>query len=900
MKKFKRIIALITVAMFLLSIAAPSAFAATKEEAFGRLNALGVAYGDDKGDPMYDKSFTRAEAAAIMVNLLGMKAAINSAKGATKFKDVPATHWASGVVNLAVGAGVIKGYPDGSYKPNKEVTYAEMSAMLVQVLGYAPKLQGTWPSNVIGKAAQLGLLDGVSVTDVNAAAVRSNVFLAADKATTVKPLKETKDGYEEDTKTLMEAKLTVTKKAEATVTATPAYSAALDKNKITVDYPAGAAVDYETLTTIDTINPDDYYGLKVEAWLKDDKVFFLNVKNDSADILVDTIEEMRDASGNKLVATTKIADTVGGAVYAIKLDSSDKVITVVPGTTAYKKNFADTSASNTIGYGASVKVILGSDGKAAKVLASSYSNGIVDSIDTTNEKITMDSETVTAGSTIELKDKKVKLYRNGAVAKLADLKKGDVLDFIDTGDVKIVYANDKTATGKLTSVLDDGKSKDESYNKFIFKVGDKDYKSTKFVFYSTNNGDTYTKTTGDTNVLTSAFNSLLNKDLTVKLDKSGKAAYLIAGSAADSSDIPVLVKYIKRVATTETKRYIYVTKFDGTNTYYEVTKDTKINGIKINEDALKELNAYAIGVAAGPRVLTTTPAAEIVVGDVVKLNLNADNTVNEIKTYGSDLQTAGSYAVSKDNDTFMVTGGTNLIVDTNTKLVKVKTAVTNNVASDGIADAIGATYYDDVESVTWASAETLSGAELNKAAAVVKDGGKAKYIVFKDPTTAVATSDYFGVVVGLGTNGSGDSFLTLGYDGKVEDKVGSIPGSPARKNVVKFKLKPDGKIDTGAVLNAEAVYSTYVDYKVDSISDRQVKLIPASATYVDVAGAPAQYIIVDLAKVKVWDVDVNTTTPVTMTLNDIIGKYVQVYDEFNTDGVAIADGVYDFIMVVKK
>ena len=210
MKKTKRFVALLIVAMFLISAAASSSIAATKEEAFARLNALGIAVGDTSGDPLYDKAFTRAEAAAIMVKLYGLDAhAFNAAMGPTKFKDVASSHWASGAVNLAVGTGISQGYPDGTYKPDENVSYAELSAMLVGVLGYTPKLQGTWPSNVISKATELGLFDGVNVTDYNAAALRSDVFLAADNALDTKPLNQTKDGYEEDTKTLMERKFSV-------------------------------------------------------------------------------------------------------------------------------------------------------------------------------------------------------------------------------------------------------------------------------------------------------------------------------------------------------------------------------------------------------------------------------------------------------------------------------------------------------------------------------------------------------------------------------------------------------------------------------------------------------------------------------------------------------------------
>ncbi|MGO4734360.1 S-layer homology domain-containing protein [Paenibacillus sp. 2KB_22] len=55
---------------------------------------------------------------------------VEAAQATTKFKDVPATHWASSAINLAVEQGYFKGYADGTFKPSSPVTKAEMASIL--------------------------------------------------------------------------------------------------------------------------------------------------------------------------------------------------------------------------------------------------------------------------------------------------------------------------------------------------------------------------------------------------------------------------------------------------------------------------------------------------------------------------------------------------------------------------------------------------------------------------------------------------------------------------------------------------------------------------------------------------------------------------------------------------
>lgn len=51
-----------------------------------------------------------------------------------QFKDVPTTHWAASAIAAAVEAGVIKGYDDGTFRPEQPVTRAELAVIVARML----------------------------------------------------------------------------------------------------------------------------------------------------------------------------------------------------------------------------------------------------------------------------------------------------------------------------------------------------------------------------------------------------------------------------------------------------------------------------------------------------------------------------------------------------------------------------------------------------------------------------------------------------------------------------------------------------------------------------------------------------------------------------------------------
>jgi len=80
-------------------------------------------YGNYKFMP--SGTLTRAEAATIIARAFNLQ----SASSVASFPDVGNSHWAKDFINAAALHGIIRGYPDGSFRPNEPVTRAEMTVM---------------------------------------------------------------------------------------------------------------------------------------------------------------------------------------------------------------------------------------------------------------------------------------------------------------------------------------------------------------------------------------------------------------------------------------------------------------------------------------------------------------------------------------------------------------------------------------------------------------------------------------------------------------------------------------------------------------------------------------------------------------------------------------------------
>ncbi len=107
----------------------------------------------------------RAEICALLMKAKGSKPEKGGVK--TTFKDVKKKHWASPYIAEAAKLGIVKGYPDGSFKPKKKITRAEGLTMIARFAGiekqvYAGQFSDVkskfWGAQIISGAYKAGIL----------------------------------------------------------------------------------------------------------------------------------------------------------------------------------------------------------------------------------------------------------------------------------------------------------------------------------------------------------------------------------------------------------------------------------------------------------------------------------------------------------------------------------------------------------------------------------------------------------------------------------------------------------------------------------------------------------------------------------------------------------------------
>lgn len=77
-----------------------------------------------------ERALTRAELATLLVRAKGIKLGSESARRV--FKDVKPGFWAAKYIELAQREGLVKGYPDRTFRPNNKINKAEGIAVLVR------------------------------------------------------------------------------------------------------------------------------------------------------------------------------------------------------------------------------------------------------------------------------------------------------------------------------------------------------------------------------------------------------------------------------------------------------------------------------------------------------------------------------------------------------------------------------------------------------------------------------------------------------------------------------------------------------------------------------------------------------------------------------------------------
>ena len=163
----KKSISILLLVAVLLTMAAPAAAFSditdqTTQKEVAVLQMMGVINGTSDNTFSPGGTLTRAQFCKMAVIMMGRGEEEPLYRNRTIFPDVRSSHWARGYINLAVtipvgadedgngGVKLIRGMGDGTFRPDRNITYAEAVTILIRMLGYSDKDAGmSWPNGFL-------------------------------------------------------------------------------------------------------------------------------------------------------------------------------------------------------------------------------------------------------------------------------------------------------------------------------------------------------------------------------------------------------------------------------------------------------------------------------------------------------------------------------------------------------------------------------------------------------------------------------------------------------------------------------------------------------------------------------------------------------------------------------
>lgn len=136
------------------------------QQYIGILQQRGTIGGFPDGSFKPDQGITRSQFAAIAVKALGLPQGGRE----VEFRDLPKTHWAYKAICSASDAGLVGGFPDGSFRPEDKLTRAQALVILAKALNKGSNdttvldkyKDGTsvaaWAAPSVAKAASAGII----------------------------------------------------------------------------------------------------------------------------------------------------------------------------------------------------------------------------------------------------------------------------------------------------------------------------------------------------------------------------------------------------------------------------------------------------------------------------------------------------------------------------------------------------------------------------------------------------------------------------------------------------------------------------------------------------------------------------------------------------------------------
>lgn len=178
--KLNRFIFLLIICLFFNSVVFADGVTQEQIDIANSLTKMGYVKGYPDGDLKLESNITRAEFTVLALRLLDKEHLIEDYKKNTSFNDVSKDYWASAYINIAVKESLIKGYSDNTFRPDNNISHAEILTILIRILDHEntkEAAKGTkWYSYYVNKSKELGISNDISES-VTKDAKRVDVFV---------------------------------------------------------------------------------------------------------------------------------------------------------------------------------------------------------------------------------------------------------------------------------------------------------------------------------------------------------------------------------------------------------------------------------------------------------------------------------------------------------------------------------------------------------------------------------------------------------------------------------------------------------------------------------------------------------------------------------------------------
>lgn len=771
-------------------------------KAVERLSAFGIVDGMDDGKYHPELEVTREQFAKVLVEALGLGSAAEAALGGTQFADVEAGRWSAGYINVAVGQGILKGYPDGTFQPAAKVKYSEAVTMLVRALGYQDSfLPGSWPGNYVAKAAEEGVTKGVAFSpsgfaDRGSMAVMVDNTLDADvvKISEYGTLTGTEIKYAKSETTLLEEKLEIFKLEEAVVVGTPKVDNGIDEDQIKVeigeDYVVDdKGIDYEegkekTFDVLDTVDNTNLLGLSLNVYINDDKeVVYVEESDSPFKVIYDVIDSAEKVNEDevtfiKLDKDYEFEMDGNDEDYKIYIDNEEADIDDL--AKLVKDNKDQVFVKAVLSDKGNIKVIdaYDWDGPKSGVVKEASESSLVYFVDDADDEDTFKAKDY---------DKVVVMDSTGKAMTLADIQKNDVIYINDedqnNDDLEEAASGDEVAY--VVVVRDSLSGNVERYNQAKMEVrvdGDNLDVTGEATVSSNDNQDIYEFVSGDGETALDDITGDDEKALVI-LDAKGYVRHITTDAEASSSDL-----------------YAVVT-----------AKDTNFGDVEVkllNKD--EEVVKYEFDADKGDDFFGGyNDESDVKEGDIIKYTLDSDGQIDSAQKVASYDETTGTYTVADvDQDDFEAMQGTltDDFTDDSMEVGGKDYVVSSNVVvfdyTEGlVTDKTEIDDLEDIEVIDFASLEDKG--DKDNVVFFTDDNDEVQLIVL---TEQIQSDDERAAYITEKWTKDGDKFIEVvefDKEGKTDLEVDNKVDYDA-ETVIVFTENTDGTIDVAA-LNDDAV-----------------------------------------------------------------------------------------------